>query len=123
MAAVHGDWWSLHWGDYKCKPVYDILELLQPFFDALDRLAHSSALEPEVTFVLLLCKETAAVARAAPLPLRSQSARRGLVAREKSQEVQNLPTKNRLRSTAELIDSTDEVQFAVTLLLVTICQP
>lgn len=120
---MHGDWRSLHWGNRKCKPVYNFTEQLQPVLNAVDGLSHGAALKPVVVFVLPLCVQTAALARAAPLPLRAQGGWRGTGTREKSQEVQNLPAIHGLCPTVALVDSNDEVQSAVTLLFVAICQP
>lgn len=50
-------------------PVYDVTEQLQPVLDALDGLSHAVTLTPVVGFVLPLREQTAALARAAPLPL------------------------------------------------------
>ncbi len=154
MAAVHGDWRSLHWGNRKCKPkmgtihnsyksfllvkapvspekhqlisylpVYNVTEQPQPLLNAVDGLSHSTTLKPVVVFVLPLCEQAAALARAAPLPLRAQGGWQGTWTREKSQKVQNLPTVYGLCTTMVLVDSNDEVQSAVVLLFMAVCQP
>lgn len=58
---MHGDWSSLHLGNCKCKPVYNVAEQLQPPLSAVDGLSHSVTLKPAVVFVLPLCKQAAAV--------------------------------------------------------------
>lgn len=97
-------------------PVYKVSEQLQPVLNALDGPSHSATLKPEVVFVLPLCEQIAALARAAPLPLRAQGGWLGTGTREKSQEVQNLPAIHGLCPTVVLVDSKDEVQPAVALL-------
>lgn len=80
-------------------------------------------LKPEVVFVLPLCVQAAAVARTTPLPLRARGGRRGTRTREKSQKVQNLSAIHGLCPAVVLVDSNDEVQSAVALLFMAICQP
>lgn len=65
-------------------PVYNVTEQPQPLLNAVDGLSHSATLKPVVVFVLPLCEQTAALARAAPLPLRAQGGWRGTWTREKS---------------------------------------
>lgn len=120
---MHGDRRSLNWRNHKCKPVYNVTEQLQPVLHAVDGLSHSSTLEPVVVFVLPLCEQTAALARAAPLALRPQGGRRRTGTRENSQKVQNLPAVHGLCPTVAFVDLKDEVHAAVVLLFQVFCQP
>lgn len=116
MAAVHGDRRSLHWRNHKCIPVNNVTEQLQPVLDAVDGLSHSSTLKPVVMFVLPLCEQTAALARAAPLPFRAQGGWRGTGTREERQKVQNLLAIHGLCPTVAFVDLKDGVHSAIALL-------
>lgn len=70
-----------------------------------------------VVFILRLREHTAAVTRAAPLPLGAQGSWRRSGARDKSQKVPNFLSVHWLRPTVALVDSNDVVKSAVALLL------
>lgn len=85
----------------------------------MDGVSHRAALTPEVEFVLPLSEHTAAVARPTPAPpLGGGGRRRGAGPREESQEVQNLAAVHGRGRTVLLVDSGDEVEATVVLLLV-----
>ena len=105
-------------------PVDDVTEQLQPLLNALEGLSQGVALKPVVVLVLPLRKQTAAVTRSVPLPPGAQEGSRGGTgAGKESQKVQHLPAVHGLHPAVLLIDPHDEVQPAVVLLFLFVCQP